>query len=181
MNKIDLAKNENEKEKLINKFKKNFSNIEIEGSKKIDIPINENDNLISISAENLYMSNEQNIASKIILEIISNAIQYTGNNFKVFAKNFLKDKYNIIISNSNNIQGDENLNSKLQLINHYIKKKCQGLDKVEFDLKEYTYLSNQRINLNMEIDEKVKEMLLKKIKTKFDEFLSFKFDELYSK
>ncbi len=33
----------------------------------------------------------------------------------------------------------------------------------------------------MEIDEKVKEMLLKKIKTKFDEFLSFKFDELYSK
>ncbi len=75
MNKIDLAKNENEKEKLINKFKKNFSNIEIEGSKKIDIPINENDNLISISAENLYMSNEQINASKIILEIISSANQ----------------------------------------------------------------------------------------------------------
>ena len=70
LNKIDLVKNEKEKEKLINKFKKNFSNIEIAGSKKIDIPINENDNLISISAENLYMSNEQNIASKIILEII---------------------------------------------------------------------------------------------------------------
>jgi hypothetical protein len=75
LNKIDLAKNENEKEKLINKFKKNFSNIEIEGSKKIDIPINENDNLISIPAENLYMSNEQINASKIILEIISSANQ----------------------------------------------------------------------------------------------------------
>ena len=181
LNKIDLVKNENDKEKLKNKFKKNFSNIEIVGSKKINIPINENEDLISISAENLYMSNEQNIASKIILEIISNAIQYTGNNFKVFAKKFLKENYNIIIPNSNNIQGDENLNSKLQLINHYIKKKCQGLDGTEFDLKEYTYLSNQRINLNMQNDEKVKEMLLKKIKSKFDEFLSFEFDELYSK
>ena len=34
LNKIDLVKNEKEKEKLINKFKKNFSNIEIAGSKK---------------------------------------------------------------------------------------------------------------------------------------------------
>ena len=185
LNKMDLIEKQEEKIEILNDFKNIFNVIEKNSGIKIQNEINE-ENYIGISARKLCEMNKNSKIDELIKVIIEEAKNTSYNSFKIFIRNMMKEKYNITLKNSENEKEDNNLTEKLILVNKLLENNCKEIFKKapKLELKEFTYITNQLCN-NNEIsnleDEKVKEMIQKKIKKNLDSFLSFKYNNIIKK
>ena len=178
LNKIDLMTKNDKKEDIIKDFLKNYSSITTDSDDKISIYIQKDINFIDICAKELCDNFK---IEQIIREILKESINSEYNSFKRFINKFLKNKYNIDIKKSNEVNEDKNLEPKLLFVNQLLKNNCQKFfnDEPKLNLKEYTYINNLiPEQSNSKSDGKVKVLIQQKIKRMLDEILTFKLNGL---
>ena len=182
LNKIDLyiPNNNDTKEDIIKDFIKIYSSIETNSGNQIINNIKENDNFIEISARELCKGNQNSKIDEVIKEIIQESKNSHYNSFKRLIKNFLKKQYNIDLNKANEEIENKNLEEKRSLNNKLLNDNCQGFnDEPKLNLKEFTYIYNNISNkLLPKPDERVKELIQKKIKNMLDDILTFKLEGL---
>jgi len=177
LNKIDLL-NEN-KENIYKKFIQDYSELNLSNGKNIKILINKNINFFGISATKLSSNKKTNLFIDTILEdIISESKKSKFNSFKKFIKTYLLEKYNIDLNKSN--EENYELKERLNITNNLLKISINNLKSPEFNLKEFTFLSQINNDNNNNEFEKINKNLFfqmqTKIKKELDEFLNFDFE-----